>query len=100
MSEKRQMKAGRAPVRVMTRPELAARIQHANLTPLEEKVIRMRYGLVVSDDTPVGGPLQGLNTAAQSEVADLEARAMQVMLERGQISERDLLKAQLKSFED
>ncbi len=100
MSEKRPMKAGRAPVRVMTRPELAARIEHANLTPLEEKVIRMRYGLTVSDDTPVGGPLHALDTEAQAEISELETRAMQVMLERGQISERDLLKAQLRSFED
>ena len=100
MSEKRPMKAGRAPVRVMTRPELAAAIEHADLSPVEEKVIRMRYGLTVSDDTPVGGPLHALDPAAQAEVSELEARAMQVMIDRGQISERELLKAQLKSFED
>lgn len=100
MSEKRPMKAGRAPVRVMTRPELAAAMEHADLSPIEEKVIRMRYGLTVSDDTPVGGPLQVLDAATQAEVSDLEARALQVMIGRGQISERDILKAQLKSFED
>jgi DNA-directed RNA polymerase sigma subunit (sigma70/sigma32) len=94
------MKAGRAPVRVMTRPDLAAAIEHADLSPVEEKVIRMRYGLTVGDDTSVGGPLQALDATAQAEVADLEARAMRVMVDRGQISQRDLLKAQLKSFED
>ncbi len=101
MSEKRPIKSGRAPVReLMTRPEFAARLDQADLTPLEEKVIRMRYGLTVADDQPVGGPITALDSVAQDQVADLEARALQVMLDRGAISGRDLLKAQLRSFED
>ncbi len=100
MSEKRSTQAGRTPVRMMTRPELAAQLEQADLSPLEERVIRMRYGLTVADDHPVGGPLMAIDPIAQAEVAELEVRAMQAMIDQGTISERDLLVAQLKSQED
>ena len=72
MSEKRSTQAGRTPVRMMTRPELAAQLEQADLGPLEERVIRMRYGLTVADDHPVGGPLMAIDPIAQAEVAELD----------------------------
>ena len=77
---------------VMTREELLRRIAAADLTPEEEKVIRMRYGLSITDDTPVGPSEDG-----PSRVEDLEARVLHRMRATGQVSRKDLIIAQLKS---
>jgi len=100
MSEKRSTQTGRTPVRMMTRPELASRLEQADLSPLEERVIRMRYGLTVADDHPVGGPLMTLDPTAQAQVAEFEVRALKALIDQGTISEEDLLVAQLKSLGD
>jgi len=97
VTKKRQSGTKSAPVRVTTRPELQAKVADAELTNLEENVIRMRYGLGVSDDHPVGGPMMAMDSSARSELADLEARALQVLLDRGDLTERDILSAQIRA---
>lgn len=97
MTDKRTSHADRTPVRVMTRPDLQAAIARADLSPLEEKVIRMRYGLGVADDHPVGGPAVALDAVSAAEVAEMEAQVLQFLLDTGDATERDLLIAELRA---
>ena len=86
-------RAGRS--RVITREELKAALDSADLTAEEEKVLRMRYGLAADADMELG--TRAGDEATQAQLLDLEAQLLRALRDSGQITRKDLMIAQLKT---
>ena len=93
MSTKRPTTA-RTASRVTTRQDLRTELDRADLTPEEEKVLRMRYGVPVEAGAALS--MQSGDGEARDRLVDLEAQLLRAMRANGQISRKDMIVAQLK----
>lgn len=80
---------------VITREELGAALEGADLTPEEENVLRMRYGLAVDPSMELGTRTD--DPATQAQLLELEAQLLRALRDSGQITRKDLMIAQLKT---
>ena len=72
--------------------ETKTKIQETTLTPLEEKVLRMRRGLPIPDDTA----LEFLGTGdpeLSAQLAEIERRAIEAVGARNTAVKRQVLKS-------
>ncbi len=89
-------KVARSTSKVVTREELRTAIDEStDLTREEELVLRMRYGITLADDEPLG--MMDLGAEARSRMDDVEAQVLAELRERDAVSEKQLIVAQLKA---
>jgi len=80
---------------VITREELQAALEEAELTAEEEKVLRMRYGLPVRASDALRP--QSEDPETQAQLQEMEAQLLRAMQEAGHITRKDLMIAQFKA---
>ena len=79
-------------MRTMTKKTTKTRVKTTTLTPLEEKVVRMRHGLRAPDNLAIEYMGQD-NPELAAQLAEIEERAIKAVGARNNPTKRKILKS-------